>query len=258
VRTPDVLLCAADLAGVPVPARLLDDVERARARRYRDPAAHRRFLARRTWVRRLVAEAVGADPAALVSAYCCLSCGSLPGAPARRGAGAVSAAGAPGAGDHGRPGYLLDGVRVPLGLSVSSAGDVAVAALWTPGPVAAGMDVTPVGADLETVAEQFFTPAERAHVAAARSLPERRRRAALVWSAKEALAKAAGTGLGADPRSLETGGAPPRRGRPWRPVLAWDRLDPAPGEGAAAFAARLADGFATAVAFSRGTPGGPC
>lgn len=226
-----MLLCAADLGQVPVRPELLDELERARAGRYRDAAARRRFLARRAWARGLVADVLGADPAGLSSAFRCPTCG---------------------AGDHGRPGYLLDGAPVPLGLSTSSAGDVAVAALWTPAQVAAGVDVTPVAADLEAVAEQFFTPAERAHVAGASDPAERRRRAALVWSAKEALAKAAGTGLAVDPGSLETGGAPSRRGARWRPVLAWNRLEPGPGaEDRAAFAARLAEDFAVALALSR-------
>ncbi|MGZ4288667.1 MAG: 4'-phosphopantetheinyl transferase family protein [Solirubrobacteraceae bacterium] len=117
----------------------------------------------------------------------------------------------------GAPIAQLDGVRAKVELSLSHRAGRALAALASPG--------TPVGCDLELVeprsaafVEQWLAPAERALVRCART-GEQAWLANLIWSAKEAAAKARGEGLRLDVRCAEvTLGEPAGGAGAWRPL----------------------------------------
>jgi phosphopantetheinyl transferase (holo-ACP synthase) len=119
--------------------------------------------------------------------------------------------------DRGVPHAELEGVgRLALSLSLSHRGELGLAAVTL-------LPATVIGADLETLdprdpalVRQFFTAAEAASVAAS-ACPDLA--TARVWSGKEAVLKALGTGLRVDTRCVEVGvecdgPAPPG----WRPL----------------------------------------
>lgn len=184
---------AAVLPEVGAMLALLDDGERARAGRTGDPATAGSFVAGRYLLRLLAAELLGVPAADLVTCFSCPRCGPVPGT------------------DHGRPAYLLDGGPVPLALSLSRAGGFALlGALDLRGVVRAGhTSYGPAGApppslgvDLAAVSTVAFdgfddvalTPGERRAV---RRLPPAHgdRARARLWTRKEALVKALGTGF---------------------------------------------------------------
>lgn len=186
------LLRTAEGTALPPAAEMrsvLDEAERARAARMQDTGARSSFVAGRYAQRLLAADLLDVRVSDLASCFTCLSCGSEQGLP-----------------DHGRPGYSLNGEPVPLALSLSrAAGFVLLAALDTRGvdpvPGACGVGVG-VGVDLESVPGTAFdgfddvalTRAERDDVG---RLPEVQRAAARtrLWTRKEALLKALGTGF---------------------------------------------------------------
>jgi 4'-phosphopantetheinyl transferase len=120
-----------------------------------------------------------------------------------------------GVSDHGQP--RADGVY----LSLSRADDLVAVLASLHGPV--GIDIE----SLERIAvagfdDVAFTPAERAAIATARDPGAYR---AMLWTSKEALLKATGRGLTADPLLLHVGGSrevldwPESAGRPGTPTL---------------------------------------
>ncbi len=127
--------------------------------------------------------------------------------------GRVEVVAAPG----GAPVPRLDGARAGVELSLSHRAGRALAVLATRG--------RGVGCDLELVEprstafiEQWLAPAERALV---RGVPsgERAWMANLIWSAKEAAAKARGEGLRLDVRRAEVAlGEPSGGADDWRPL----------------------------------------
>lgn len=176
----------------------LDDVERSRAARHRRPADATGFVAGRYLLRLLAADLLDTDPSALRTDFSCPACG---------GSGITS--------DHGRPGYTLDGARVPLALSLSrTASAVLVGALdlRIDGPRAVADGRTGcLGVDLEAAGSVVFdsfdevalTPAEQRRLTA---LPpeERNLERARLWVRKEALMKARGTGFASEgPSSVD-------------------------------------------------------
>ena len=96
----------------------LDRVERRRAARYATPSRAAPFITGRYLLRLFAADLVNTDPRALVPDFTCPAC-ERPGARTAAGADAPLDARP----DHGRPGYLLDGERLPLALSLSRAAD---------------------------------------------------------------------------------------------------------------------------------------
>lgn len=200
VRIDDVVLRLHRTGGeasLPPPAVMLaalDGPERGRAARTGDAGRRASFVAGRYTQRLLAAELLGVSPSRLTSRSTCPSCRA-------DGSGGGSA-------DHGRPGYALDGEPVPLALSLSRApGFVLLAALdpCGPGPTPA------LGVDLESVLGTAFdgfddvalTDAERHLVG---GLPARHRAAARtrLWTRKEALVKALGTGFtDSDPGTVQ-------------------------------------------------------
>ena len=123
------------------------------------------------------------------------------------------------AGD-GAPEAWLDGVRLPLAVSISHSGALGLAAI---------RDGLAVGADVELLAPRdpalvadFFTPREQAAVAGRDALVN------LVWSAKESALKALRVGLREDARAAEvTGVAPPAE--TWAPLAVAVRAQRLPG-----------------------------
>lgn len=148
------------------------------------------------------------------------------------------------AGRWGKP--ALAPPRHGLEFSLSHSAGLALVAVSAAGPV--GVDLERIAAPLDEIADLAFSPGEVAELAAADGAARMRRSHAL-WCAKEAAAKAEGTGLAADLRALpgpwrisalpplagvasalaDRGGAPPRcrclEVLPWR----GDRKAQSPG-----------------------------
>lgn len=135
----------------------LTDAERARAAHMRSEPARRRFVARRTALRRLLGDRLGIDPCSVELT----------------------------AGPHGKP-----AVRAPGGphFNVSSSGRVVVIAVSDRADM--GVDVEHVRDRVrrEAIARRFFTRAEQAHAASLDGF-------FTVWTLKEAVVKATGLGL---------------------------------------------------------------
>lgn len=153
-------------------ARLLRPDELQRAARFAFARDVARFMAARAFLRRVLGERLDADPASLVFAY----------------------------GRHGRPRLAGPGPDFNL----SHAEDLVVLAVSPDGPV--GIDVEAVRnvEDRDALARQVMDVAE---LAAFSALPEAKRDGAFfrLWTRKEAMLKAAGTGLSRDPRTLYVG-----------------------------------------------------
>lgn len=182
-------LFAARLDGLSVGH--VDGGERARGERYQDAVVRHRFLAGRSWLRELAARRTGARQESLVARYECPACAAI---------------------DHGRPRYALDdgNAVLPLALSLSRSGGWAVAALAA---AAGGGGTGHIGIDIEKI-DRFednaldataFAPAELREIRRLPATQQMSRRAAL-WSRKEAVLKAAGTGLLLDPAALDVRG----------------------------------------------------
>jgi 4'-phosphopantetheinyl transferase len=143
-------------------AALLTDAERARADRYRFDDDRRRSIVARAATRRILARSIGADPRTLVIVD----------------------------GEHGKPG-LAD---CEIEFNASHSGDLVVVAFAR--STAVGIDVErwralhhPLG-----LAKRFFSDAEFAYVSTAADVPSA---FFSVWTAKEAIVKASGQGIGA-------------------------------------------------------------
>lgn len=221
------LVRAFDLAAVDHgAARLLDPAEQARAAAFVDRAARQDFIAGRIVQRSMAAELLGSAPQSLVAAYSCPDCGPNPSP------------------SHGRPGYLLHGVRAELSVSFSRSHGWAVAAMVP----AMGL---PLGVDVQHIASVGFagfdevalSRSEKLRLAEVAPKAQDAWRAA-AWARKEALVKYSGLGLRMDPAGIP---AFPERGLPGHacaePGAAVRLCDVVPAE------VGLPEGFAAAVAF---------
>lgn len=157
----------------------LSDDERARAARFVFEPDRRRYLAAHSGMRRLLAAETGLASAALRFE----------------------------AGRHGKP--RLTAVGAPS-FNLTHSGDVALLAIAPRGEIGIDAEVLrEVGRAID-LAERHYTPAEQAELAAAP--PARRDRAFLqVWTRKEAVLKAVGSGLTIAPESFEAGASPQPR-----------------------------------------------
>ncbi|OKI71691.1 4'-phosphopantetheinyl transferase family protein [Micromonospora sp. CB01531] len=182
----------------PVPERLhalLDDAERARARRLGHDAARTRFVAGRVAARLLAARHAGTTPREVVFSSTCRHC----------------------AGPHGRL-EVHTGAGV-LHVSVSHSAERIVVAIAR--DTVCGIDIERVALRGGRIPVSALSPAERRVLA---GLPQPRRLAAFIryWSRKEAILKATGDGLVPSPADL-TVSAPDAPAR----LLSWaDRPPP--------------------------------
>jgi 4'-phosphopantetheinyl transferase len=155
-------------AGAPGLVTLLDGHERDRLHRFRRPADQARYLAAHALVRLVLADAVGTPPAALAFDRTC-RCGEQHGKPVLPGG----------------PGFSLTHAGDLVGVAVHPGGDV--------------------GLDVEQARELADLPAMADHVCSPRETAADAEAFFTLWTRKEALLKAVGTGL-ATPMSAITVG----------------------------------------------------
>ena len=114
----------------------------------------------------------------------------------------------------GAPEVRVNGAVYPGRLTISHSHERALAA-WTRAPGAAlGADIERVEPRAEVFVADFFTAQEQAAVAQAKS-GQRDLLVTLIWSAKEAVLKALGIGLGVDTRRVEVMPGEERNGSGW-------------------------------------------
>jgi 4'-phosphopantetheinyl transferase len=156
-----------------------------RAVRFANAEDREDFIAGRLALWHFAASLLDVEPARLVPDYSCPLCG--PGQ------------------DHGRPGFMLDGVPAPLALSASKAqGWVLLAGVVHP---AVGLRL---GVDLEATDQAAFqgfddvalTPGEKHFL---KTVPENHKtvQRARLWARKEAWLKMTGEGLRRNPAELD-------------------------------------------------------
>lgn len=166
------------------PEGLLDAGERERARGMREAAARQQFVAGRFLLRQLLGRYLGADPRSLTFAY----------------------------GENGKPHLEGDREGGGIGFNLSHSARLVVAAFVRGAPV--GVDVEALRPILraDLLSTRFFAPSETRWLQ--RLPPDRRERAFLhLWTSKEAILKAMGTGLSVPLREVEVSAdpeAPPR------------------------------------------------
>ena len=173
--TSPVRLWHVDLRAEPLPEGLatLDDDERSRLHRLRFEPDRRRFAQAHIALRRVLADALGLAPAAVRWRL----------------------------GPHGKP--RLDSDTLAFNLTHDDD-----SALIVVGPASHewGVDLESVRSmpDADDVARRVFTLDEQAQLRA--TAPESRARAfAILWTRKEAVLKALGTGLSLEPASFDVG-----------------------------------------------------
>lgn len=171
----------------------LSEQERRRAERLVNPAHQRRFVAARSWARRIIACQVDEEPGRLRFE----------------------------SGEHGKPRVVEPPGAIEFSLSHS--GDIALLALSAKAMV--GVDVEQHDRKVEylAIAERFFSSAENAVMQELKHDPALLAEAFFTcWTRKEAYVKATGFGLSRGLRHFDVTVAPGLRPR----VIA-DRLDPA-------------------------------
>jgi 4'-phosphopantetheinyl transferase len=157
---------------------VLDGAERDRLRRYRRPADRARFAAGVVVSRVVLGALLGVEPGRVALDRSCPTCGE----------------------PHGPP-RLAGGDRPPLHLSVSHAGNRVVVAVATAPGVGVDVEAVPPDLRLDGLCGQVLTPEEAAGLT---GLPAADRVGAFLsyWTRKEAVVKATGDGLRADPRRI--------------------------------------------------------
>jgi 4'-phosphopantetheinyl transferase len=179
------LACGADT--VPAGFGWLAPGEARRAEAMRYPKRRAGFVLRRLVAKHTVAALIGrspADPAALASI-------ELRNAPS------------------GAPYVVVDGVPIDLEVSITDRAGWAVCLAGAGPDGAVGCDLELVEPRTDGFVRDFFTAAERCHVATRPPGEDRDVAANLIWSAKESALKVLRTGLRRDTRGVEVSlGAP--------------------------------------------------
>ena len=127
---------------------------------------------------------------------------------------------------YGKPYALVSGVPASVGFNVSHGGRHGLIALAPGGRIGVDVEEWDPRRDLEGIATRVFTPSEQAELAAAGGAKKVRLFFEL-WTMKEALIKALGTGFHLSPSRFEIPLAMRRGGRaadfrfPQRPATAW-------------------------------------
>ena len=174
----DILVIHVDLT--PHEAReahafsLLDDEERARWRRFRYPRPRREFALCRAALRSILCSRLDCENERL----------------------------ALGVSDHGKPFGLVGGMAAPVSFNVSHSGKHGLIALSPQGRLGVDVEERAARIDLDLMIETVFSPGEQAGFASVRE-PEKRRLFFKLWTLKEALIKALGTGFSLDPARFE-------------------------------------------------------
>lgn len=174
---------------------VLDEGERARAEQISDKAARRRFAAARSLLRVSLAGVLGCAPQALVIA----------------------------SGPFGKPYLSENGEPHPLKFSLAHAGNFLALAWSYAGEVGIDVEIPRprLARDLDGLIAHVLNDAEGKRL---RRLAPAAREAAFyrLWTRKEALAKAAGTGFSVAPAAIAA-----RKGRSWRGFTVRDLALPA-------------------------------
>lgn len=153
--------------------------------------------------------------------------------------------------ERGKPCALLRGVPAPMSFSVSHSGRHGLLALARAGRLGVDVEVRAARRDLDALMAAVLTPGERAEIESA-TADQRLARFYGLWTIKEALLKALGTGLQLDMAGFEV---PPamRRGVtagefrfPHLPAVAW-RVENLGNEHFAAAVAHERDSTAAAA-----------
>ncbi|MCE2452511.1 MAG: 4'-phosphopantetheinyl transferase superfamily protein [Nitrospinae bacterium] len=107
-----------------------------------------------------------------------------------------------GALDHGKPFALLDGTEAPVSFNVSHSGNHGLIAIAPGGRLGVDVEERVARIDIDLMIESVFGPEEQAEFA---SLREREKRHLFftLWTLKEALIKALGTGFSLNPSRFE-------------------------------------------------------
>lgn len=153
---------------------LLDDEEAARWHRFRAAAPRRRFALCRAALRVALAERLGCPERRLSFGY----------------------------GEHGKPFAVVDGRPAAVGFNVSHGGRHGLIAVAARGWLGVDVEERVPGRDLAGIGGMIYGPTERrllAEAGGSRAL----RLFYRIWTLKEALIKAAGTGLFLDPSGFE-------------------------------------------------------
>ena len=146
-----------------------------------------------------------------------------------------------GAAEHGKPFALVDGIAALVSFNVSHSGRHGLIVLAPQGRVGVDVEERAARIDFDGVSELVFGPEEQADFAAAREC-EKLHLFFKLWTLKEALIKALGTGFSLNPSRFETPAAMRRGARkgvfrfPHMPNVGW-RLE---NLGNADFAAAIA------------------
>lgn len=162
----------------------LDAEERRRAQRFQHIGARRRYVLCRASLRSLLCSALDCDNQRL----------------------AFDTA------EHGKPFATVDGRPAPISFNVSHSGQHGLIALASRGRVGVDVEERVPQRNLDTLVEAVFGPDERADVAAAGG-SQKLRLFLDLWTMKEALSKALGTGLSMDvsvfevPQTMRQGAA---------------------------------------------------
>ena len=155
---------------------LLDDEETTRWRRFLSERARREFALCRAALRVILCERLGCERRALSFGY----------------------------GEHGKPFAKVDGARAGIGFNVSHSGRHGLIAIAPYDGIGIDVEVRVAQRDLEGIGSLVYGPVERRLLAAAG-----REKVDLfyrLWSMKEALIKAVGTGFSLSPSRFEIPG----------------------------------------------------
>ena len=155
----------------------LSDEENTRSRHLRGETNRIRWTYSRLALRTIVATLVGRDPAEVRFEY----------------------------GPFGKPRLSVEAGQRPLHFSLSRSGDLCLIATCSDHPV--GIDVEQMSSEggEDWIADQVFTPREKAMLQSLAG-PQKRRVFLDLWTRKEACAKAMGMGLQASLRDLDVSG----------------------------------------------------
>ncbi|MCY4384602.1 MAG: 4'-phosphopantetheinyl transferase superfamily protein [Nitrospinae bacterium] len=152
----------------------LDEKERDRLRRYRYDRPRREFALCRAVLRSILCSRLGCENGRL-------SFGTF---------------------EHGKPFGLVDGKAAPVSFNVSHSGKHGLIALAPKGRLGVDVEERVNRIDLDGVGEFVFGPEEQADFASVKKY-EKRHLFFKLWTLKEALIKALGTGFSLDPSRFE-------------------------------------------------------